>query len=139
MTPTHRPVTRRPGLIVVLAVALVVAVAGVAAAVAALRPDTPTSDADPPPPGASAGTFAQGVVRSADGAPVPGASVLVEPMPGSPAVPEIAVTTGADGSYSWPLAPGTYRLLATTASERAAPVVVTVTTGSVRADLVLGG
>ncbi len=61
--------------------------------------------------------------------------MVVEPLPGSPAVPDLAVVSDATGSYRWTLQPGAYRITATTARGSSAPVEVVVSDGTARADL----
>lgn len=77
-------------------------------------PDTPVSDRDPVPSGVQSGRGAlTGRVLAADGKPVAGALVTPVGIGDAPPVPEIAVSTGADGTYRWPLGPGTYRITVT--------------------------
>jgi Carboxypeptidase regulatory-like domain len=53
----------------------------------------------------------RGRVTSAEGAPVIGRMVQAESLDKPKrAIPELAVMTGEDGSYWWPLKPGHYRL-----------------------------
>ncbi|MGW6908365.1 carboxypeptidase-like regulatory domain-containing protein [Streptomyces sp. NPDC054940] len=49
-----------------------------------------------------------GKVRAADGTGVPGCSVVPKLVEGDVGVPEKSVVSKEDGSYSWPLPPGTY-------------------------------
>jgi hypothetical protein len=53
----------------------------------------------------------EGRVTAPDGKPVPGAFVQAESLDEpAPPIPEIAVLTGEDGRYLWPLSPGRYRI-----------------------------
>jgi hypothetical protein len=53
----------------------------------------------------------RGRVTSADGAPIAGRLVQAKSLDKPKrAIPELAVMTGEDGSYWWPLKPGHYRL-----------------------------
>jgi len=53
----------------------------------------------------------RGQVRTADGAPISTTMVQAESLDApKQAIPELAVMTGKDGSYWWPLKPGHYRL-----------------------------
>jgi hypothetical protein len=85
-----------------------------------------TVDAQPSSPASnSAGTGGTqaslgvtGVVRTPAGAPVSGAVVTAEGEAGSPPVPELAVITGGEGRFFWPLQPGRYRFTAQTPDGR---------------------
>ena len=53
----------------------------------------------------------RGRVTTADGAPISTTMVQAESLDApKQAIPELAVMTGKDGSYWWPLKPGHYRL-----------------------------
>lgn len=91
--------------------------------------ETPTSDADTPPPVIAQATVT-GVVADSAGRPVPGA--LVQPKslddPAHP-VPEVAVLSGPDGRYEWHLAAGRYEFTATKDDRVGTPAEVTVIVG----------
>lgn len=74
--------------------------------------ETPVSSNDPTPGGGAPtrGTVA-GMVRTATGAAVSGATVLPKSVddPANP-VPEMLVVTDASGRYAWSLPPGRYEL-----------------------------
>ncbi|WP_203896741.1 carboxypeptidase-like regulatory domain-containing protein [Virgisporangium aliadipatigenens] len=92
-------------------------------------PEAPVSDASASRPAGPAGRGSvSGRVLGADGAPVAGALVQPSGVGDAPPVPELAVTTGVDGTYRWSLAPGTYQFTVTPAGgapTEAGPVTVT--------------
>lgn len=71
-----------------------------------------------------------GIVRTAGGTPAAGIVVFAKSLdrPGKP-IPEIAIVSGADGAYFWPLKPGRYELTALVDGRRGPPGVVTVPKG----------
>ena len=79
------------------------------------NPDQPVASAAEPGRDAGAGPQEgiEGRVTSADGQPLAGVFVQAESLD-EPAVriPELAIFTGEDGRYLWPLSPGRYRISA---------------------------
>jgi hypothetical protein len=81
--------------------------------VACRNPDQPVASAAQKDSGASDGAREgiEGTVTSADGTPLAGVFVQAESLD-EPAqrIPELAIVTGEDGRYLWPLSPGRYRI-----------------------------
>lgn len=98
--------------------------------------DTPVSDDDAGEP-AGIRQGAAGSVVSASGGAVAGAMVVARSIdrPSRP-VPEIAVLSGEDGRFAWPLPPGRYELSALVGGRTGPAVAVTVPDGGmVRVEL----
>ncbi len=80
----------------------------------ALAGSVKASGDDVPTTGAGTGKLlsgVQGTVNYEDGAPVAGAVIVAEALPGTEAaVPEIGVKTSPDGHYAWPLPTGSFKL-----------------------------
>jgi hypothetical protein len=73
-----------------------------------------------------------GRISDQDGRALEGAAVLAASIgPGGPAVPEIAIVSGADGRYEWPLRAGRYELTAVADGYRRVSKEVTVDSGAV--------
>ena len=71
-----------------------------------------------------------GRVTAPDGSPVSGAFVQAESLDEpAPPIPEIAVLTGKDGRYLWPLSPGRYRITVSADGYRPATGTATVLAG----------
>lgn len=90
-------------------------------------PDAPVTGPAVQGGGPSGGPGVGGVVRDAGGRPVVGILVTPRSTDNPPqGVPEIAVTTDAQGRYHWPLPPGAYALTFTGEgyAPTTAPVVV---------------
>ena len=105
-------------------------------------PDTssePDQSREPGPgTGPTDGFGVHGVVRDRQNRPVPAAFVQALPVGAdTPAVPELAVFTDADGAYHWPLPGGRYRLRVTHARGAAEAEVQVPRGGRVRLDLEL--
>jgi hypothetical protein len=85
-------------------------VVGLLVAISAGAGDEPVSDerATPPPVRTFAGV--RGVVTDTAGNPLPEVGIAV--TAGTSPVPDMLRLTAPDGSYSWPLPPGTYSLTA---------------------------
>lgn len=67
-----------------------------------------------PEPGAETRGSVSGLATTAAGAPVAGARVQPRSLDApSPPIPEIAIRTGADGRFVWPLFAGHYELTVT--------------------------
>ncbi len=95
-------------------------------------PNQPTASTEQP---GTPGRIAQGVsgmVTDRGGAPVAGARVdaisLDEPRR---PVPDIAILSDARGEFTWPLAPGRYRLTVKAGAQELATVVIEVVAGAV--------
>jgi hypothetical protein len=100
------------------------------------RPDTSSE----PGPGTvpTDGFGVHGVVRDRQNRPVPAAFIQALPVGAdTPAVPELAVFTDADGAYHWPLPGGRYRLQVTHERGTAEAQVQVPRGGRVRLDLEL--
>lgn len=93
--------------------------------------DTPVSDDEAGEP-ASIRQGTAGLVATASGAPVAGAMIMARSIdsPSRP-VPEIAVLSGGDGRFAWPLPPGRYELSALVEGRAGPAVAVTVPPGGV--------
>ncbi|SDM94384.1 Carboxypeptidase regulatory-like domain-containing protein [Streptomyces sp. cf386] len=76
-----------------------------------------TSSGDGQDGGGAHGTVS-GKVRAADGTGVPGCPVVPKLVEGDVGVPEKSVVSKEDGSYSWPLPPGTYDFTVVCDNER---------------------
>ncbi|MFD0200747.1 MULTISPECIES: carboxypeptidase-like regulatory domain-containing protein [Saccharothrix] len=91
-------------------------------ALAACGGETPSSDADTPPPTTAQATVT-GVVTDSAGLPV--SDALVQPRsldtPPHP-VPELAVLSDQQGRYTWHLTPGRYEFTATKDNRTGPPV-----------------
>ncbi|GAB2986606.1 carboxypeptidase-like regulatory domain-containing protein [Saccharothrix stipae] len=98
-------------------------------ALAACGGETPSSDADTPPP-TTAQAVVTGVVTDSAGRPV--ADALVQPRsldtPPHP-VPELAVLSGPDGRYEWRLTPGRYEFAVTKDDRTGPPAEATTEAG----------
>lgn len=119
----------KPAIRAVWLVALVLAAAPPACAMS--NDDTPVSDDGAGEP-AGIRQGAAGTVVDAAGRPVAGAMIAVRSLdtPSRP-VPEIAVLSGGDGRYAWPLPPGRYELAALVGGRAGPAVAVTVPDGAV--------
>ena len=102
-------------------------------------PDCPvsSSDQDQPKPRIRAGVV--GRVMDWDGRPVEGALIEARPLDDpAPPIPEIAILSGGDGRYTWPLLPGTYEISVLAEGYRCPPKRVVVKSGqAVTADFKL--
>lgn len=135
MLVLHRVV--RP-LVTVLAVGVLATVA-----VAAVRgPDTPVSTTDPvagTTGTAGGGPALVGTVVDAAGSPVAGAAVVPAAVGGGQPVPDLVVSSGADGRFRWALRAGRYTVTAVAGERRSQPVEVEVPdAGTAEVRLVLG-
>jgi hypothetical protein len=90
---------------------------------------TAVSSDSPSPATAGRGEGVEGLVTAA-GRPVEGLLVTAASLdaPTKP-IPELAVLTGADGRYFWPLSPGRYRLSVSPEGLRPASGTATVEAG----------
>ena len=102
---------------------------------------SPVSSDDAPAAVPAEGRGVSGVVVGASGSPVAGALVVPAAQAGTTAaIPEIAVITGADGRFFWPLPAGSYRLTAMIDGAEAASGDVTVASyGATALRLVVAG
>lgn len=86
----------------------------------------------------SEGFGIHGAVRDYQGRLLAGAFVQASPgTANTPAVPELAVFTDAEGAYYWPLPPGLYRLSVTYASGGTEVMVQVPADGHARQDFTL--
>jgi hypothetical protein len=98
------------------------------AAVLAQSGKTPVADGNSRLAANISGEGLMGRVLTPSGKPVAYAAVLVQSLDNpAPAVPGLAVTTGADGRYFWPLPPGHWEI--TVAAPSGAQQRKTVTIG----------
>jgi Carboxypeptidase regulatory-like domain len=135
MEQNHRP-RRRAGLVILGMAVVAVSAVGLAAAVG-WGPDQPVSDQEPALASETPASVVEGVVTDAQGGAVVGATVQARPLPGSPPVPDLVVTTDESGHYRWALPPGDYELVATTPDGASEPVEVAVEAGTTEADLLV--
>jgi Carboxypeptidase regulatory-like domain len=100
-------------------------------------PEAPTSSSG----AVTQDSISQGVagrVLSTSGRAIAGVLVTAQgAAANSPAVPELAVITGTNGAFEWPLQPGTYDLIVTAPSGAKANQRVTVGQGLVNVTLVV--
>jgi hypothetical protein len=101
-------------------------------AMACRNPDQPVASAAENGRGAGAGPQEgiEGTVTSADGKPLAGVFIQAESLDEPAArIPELAISTGEDGRYLWPLSPGRYRISASLEGRSPATGTATVEAG----------
>jgi len=101
-------------------------------AMACRNPHQPLTSAAENGRGAGAGPQEgiEGTVTSADGKPLAGVFIQAESLDEPAArIPELAISTGEDGRYLWPLSPGRYRISASLEGHPSANGTATVEAG----------
>ncbi|WP_328872152.1 carboxypeptidase-like regulatory domain-containing protein [Streptomyces sp. NBC_00287] len=76
------------------------------------------SSSDDGPGGTGGNGTVSGEVQAPDGKTVPGCTVTPEQVEGDSGVPEMNVVTTENGTYTWPLPPGTYNFTVVCDTER---------------------
>ncbi len=96
-------------------------------------PNRPVSSTDPGERrGSGIGEGVSGRVTGPDNRPVEGAFIQPRSLDDpSPPIPEIAILSGDDGRYSWPLLPGDYEITVTARGYAGAAKTTTVKAGQV--------
>ena len=94
--------------------------------------DLPVSSSDQGQPRPRIREGVVGRVMALDGRPIAGVLIEARSLDDpSPPIPEIAILSGSDGRYMWPLFPGTYEISALAEGYRCAPRRVVVKAGEV--------